>query len=202
MQHTLTTGVVSGLDRTVQSAAGSLISGGIQTDAAINPGNSGGPLLNSSGQLVGINTAIFTNTGSSAGVGFAIPVDSVQRVVPQLIAFGRIVRAGLNVTLASETIASQLRVKGGALVQAVKPGSAAEAAGLLPTRRGFGGIVTGDVIVGVGDDPVRTPAELQELVERKGVGETVVLHVVRGVGGDAQEQLLDIPVQLEEETGS
>jgi len=152
--------------------------------------------------LIGINTAIFTNTGSSAGVGFAIPVDTVQRVVPQLISFGRIVRPSLNVTLAPETIASQLRVKGGALVQAVKAGSTAEAAGLLPTRRGFGGIVTGDVVVGVDDDPVRTPAELQELVERHGVGETITLHVVRGVGGDAQEQLLDIAVKLEEETSA
>jgi S1-C subfamily serine protease len=105
----------------------------------------------------------------------------------------------LNITTAPETIASQLRVKGGALVQAVKPGSAADAAGLLPTRRGFGGIVTGDVIVGVGDDPVRTPAELVDLVERHAVGDTVTLHVVRGVGGDAQEQLLDISVTLEEE---
>lgn len=194
--HTLTSGVVSGLDRSVQSAVGSLISGGIQTDAAINPGNSGGPLLNSAGQLIGLNTAIFTSSGSSTGVGFAIPVDTVSRVVPQLIEFGRVIRPTLNITLASESIASQLRVKGGALVQAVEADSAASRAGLLPTRRGLGGIVTGDVIVGVGDDPVRSPAELNELVERRGVGETVVLHVVRGVGGEAQEQLIDITVSL------
>ena len=200
--HTLTSGVVSGLDRTVQSAAGSLISGGIQTDAAINPGNSGGPLLNSDGELIGLNTAIFTPTGLSAGVGFAIPVDTVARVVPQLIEFGRVVRPSLNIQLAPESIASQLRVKGGALVQAVAPGSAAAAAGLLATRRGLGGIVTGDVIVGVDDDPVRSPAELADLLERHAIGDSVTLHVVRGVGGDAQEQLLDVVVALEKEAGA
>ena len=200
--HTLTTGVVSGLDRTVQSAVGSLISGGIQTDAAINPGNSGGPLLNSTGQLIGLNTAIFTPTGLSSGVGFAIPVDTVARVVPQLIEFGRVVRPSLNVTLAPESIASQLRVKGGALVQAVVPGSAAANAGLLPTRRGLGGIVTGDIIVGVDDDPVRSPAELADLVERRAIGDEITLHVVRGVGGEAQEQLIDVRVTLEKEAGA
>jgi len=165
--------------------------------AAINPGNSGGPLLSSAGLLIGLNTAIFTPGGSSAGVGFAIPVDTVRRVVPQLIQFGAVVRPSLNITLAPESIASQLRVKGGALVQAVEENSAAQRAGLLPTRRGLGGIVTGDVIVGLGEEPVRSPAELNELVELRGIGETVVLHVVRGVGGDAQEQLLDIEVCLE-----
>lgn len=200
--HTLTMGVVSGLDRTVQSAAGSLISGGIQTDAAINPGNSGGPLLNTAGELVGLNTAIFTPTGLSSGVGFAIPVDTVLRVVPQLIEFGRVVRPSLNIVTAPESIAAQLRVKGGALVQAVTPGSAAATAGLLPTRRGLGGIVTGDVVVGVDDDPVRTAAELADLIGRHAIGDSVTLHVVRGVGGDAQEQLLDVVVTLEAEAGS
>jgi S1-C subfamily serine protease len=200
--HTLTTGVVSGLDRTVQSAVGSLISGGIQTDAAINPGNSGGPLLNSEGELIGLNTAIFTPTGLSAGVGFAIPVDTVSRVVPQLIQFGRVVRPSLNCALAPESIASQLRVKGGALVQAVPPGSNAAAAGLLPTRRGLGGIVTGDVIVGVDDDPVRSPAELADVIERHAIGDRVTLRVVRGVGGEAQELLIDVPVVLEKEAGA
>ena len=115
---TLTSGIVSGMDRQIRSQAGSLISGAIQTDAAINPGNSGGPLLNARGELVGLNTAIFSNTGSSVGVGFAIPVDTVTRIVPQLIEFGRVVRPSLNITLAGDQIAQQLRVKGGALVQA------------------------------------------------------------------------------------
>lgn len=149
---------------------------------------------------MGLNTAIYTNTGVSVGVGFAIPVETVKRVIPQLIKFGRVVRPTLNVTLAGEQIAQQLRVKGGALVQTVQEGSNAAAAGLLSTRRGLGGIVTGDVIVGLDDDPVRNPAELFNLVESHSIGDTVVLHCVRGVGGDALEQLVDIKVVLEEET--
>ena len=171
----------------------------LATDA---PPAQGGPLLNTAGELVGLNTAIFTPTGLSSGVGFAIPVDTVVRVVPQLIEFGRVVRPSLNSVTAPESIAAQLRVKGGALVQAVPPNSAAAAAGLQPTRRGLGGIVTGDVIVGVDEDPVRTAAELADLVGRHAIGDSVTLHVVRGVGGDAQEQLLDIVVTLEAEAGS
>jgi S1-C subfamily serine protease len=97
--HTLTTGVISGLNREIRSQAGSVIPGGIQTDAAINPGNSGGPLLDSTGRLIGVNTAIFTPTGTSAGVGFAIPVDTVARVVPQLITKGRVTRSSLGVVV-------------------------------------------------------------------------------------------------------
>ena len=162
--HVLTTGVVSGLERSVASAPGSLVTGAIQTDAAINPGNSGGPLLDSSGNLVGLNTAIFSPNGSTGvGVGFAIPVSTLERAVPQLIEFGRIIRPTLGISLAPEGIASQLRVKGGALVQAAVPGGPGERAGLLPTRRGLGGIVTGDVIVGIDDDPVRSAAEFNEV---------------------------------------
>lgn len=195
-EHTLTSGVVSGLDRRVASAPGSFVSGGIQTDAAINPGNSGGVMMNSAGQLIGMNTAIFTPTGLSSGVGFAIPVDTLERIVPQLISSGRVVRPSLDATLASDAIATQLRVRGGALVQATVPGGAADAAGLLPTRRGLGGIVTGDVIVGLDDQPVRSPAELEELVEKHAPGDAVRLSIVRGVGGEAQEQLLDVTVTL------
>lgn len=97
--------------------AGSTISGGIQTDAAINPGNSGGPLLDSSGRVIGVNTAIFTNTGTSAGVGFAIPIDSVARVVPQLIRDGQVTTPTLGVAFASATIAASLKVSEGALIQ-------------------------------------------------------------------------------------
>ncbi|XP_027358955.1 protease Do-like 8, chloroplastic isoform X2 [Abrus precatorius] len=118
--HTLTVGVISGLNRDISSQTGVTIGGGIQTDAAINPGNSGGPLLNSKGSLIGINTAIFTRTGTSAGVGFAIPSSTVLRIVPQLIQFGKVARAGLNVDIAPDLIANQLNVRNGALVLQVK----------------------------------------------------------------------------------
>lgn len=158
--------MVSGLNRTIKSQAGSLISGGIQTDAAINPGNSGGALLDSSGRLVGINTAIFTNTGASTGVGFAIPVDLVKRVVPQLIEFGAVTLPSLNITVADPNVGKQLGVKSqGVLVQTVAVGSAAAVAGLLPTRRGLGGIVAGDLVMAADGRRVTGEGDLVAAVE-------------------------------------
>src|SRR5690606_3836883 len=98
LDHTLSTGVVSGLEREIESLAGRPTFGVIQTDAAINPGNSGGPLLDSSGRLIGINTAIYSPSGASAGIGFAVPVDTVERIVPQLIEHGRVIRPGLGIS--------------------------------------------------------------------------------------------------------
>ncbi|KAH9676438.1 protease Do-like 8 [Citrus sinensis] len=152
--HTLTVGVISGLNRDIFSQAGVTIGGGIQTDAAINPGNSGGPLLDSKGNLIGINTAIITQTGTSAGVGFAIPSSTVLKIVPQLIQYGKVVRAGLNVDIAPDLVASQLNVRNGALVLQVPGNSLAAKAGILPTTRGFAGnIILGDIIVAVNNKP-------------------------------------------------
>ena len=197
--HTLTTGVVSGLNRTIQSQAGSLISGGIQTDAAINPGNSGGPLLDAYGKLVGVNTAIFTNTGASAGVGFAIPVDLVKRVVPQLIEYGSVTLPSLNITAADPNVGKQLGVKSqGVLVQAVPSGSAAAAAGLLATRRGLGGIIAGDVVTQADGKRIATEGDLVAVVEAHQVGEMIALTVRRGEGGDEKDvKELKIEVKLE-----
>ena len=197
--HTLTTGVVSGLNRTIQSQVGSLISGGIQTDAAINPGNSGGPLLDASARLIGVNTAIFTNTGASAGVGFAIPVDLVKRIVPQLIEYGTVTLPSLNVGIADPNVGKQLGVRSqGALVQTVTPGSAAAAAGLLPTRRGLGGIVAGDLITAADGRRVAGEGDLVAAVETHQVGESVTLTVRRGEGGEPKDvQELKIVVKLE-----
>ncbi|XP_052195674.1 protease Do-like 8, chloroplastic [Diospyros lotus] len=191
--HTLTVGVVSGLNRDIFSQTGVTIGGGVQTDAAINPGNSGGPLLDSKGNLVGINTAIFTQTGTSAGVGFAIPSSTVVKIVPQLIQFGKVVRAGLNVDIAPDLIANQLNVRNGALVLQVPGNSFAAKAGILPTTRGFAGnIVLGDIIVAVDNKPVRSKAELYKALDDYTVGEKVVLKIQRG--GES----LELPVTLEE----
>ncbi|XVF14252.1 hypothetical protein REPUB_Repub09cG0042300 [Reevesia pubescens] len=152
--HTLTVGVISGLNRDIFSQTGVMIGGGIQTDAAINPGNSGGPLLDSKGNLIGVNTAIFTQTGTSAGVGFAIPSSTVLKIVPQLIQFGKAVRAGLNLEIAPDLIANQLNVRKGALILQVPGNSLAAKAGLLPTTRGFAGnILLGDIILAVDNRP-------------------------------------------------
>ncbi|KAF9591072.1 hypothetical protein IFM89_001282 [Coptis chinensis] len=191
--HTLTVGVISGLNREIFSKTGVTIGGGIQTDAAINPGNSGGPLLDSKGKLVGINTAIFTQTGTSAGVGFAIPASTVLKIVPQLIQFGKVVRAGLNVNFASDLVANQLNVRNGALILQVPGNGIAAKAGLRPTTRGFAGnIVLGDVIVAVDKKPVRNKAELSKVLDDYKVGDKVLLEILRG------KENLQLPVILEE----
>ncbi|KAF3444787.1 hypothetical protein FNV43_RR14480 [Rhamnella rubrinervis] len=191
--HTLTVGVISGLNRDIFSQAGVTISGGIQTDAAINPGNSGGPLLNSKGNLIGINTAIFTQTGTSAGVGFAIPSSTVLKIVPQLIQFGKVIRAGLNVDIAPDLVANQLSVQYGALILRVPGNSLAAKAGLLPTMRGFAGnIILGDIIVAVDNKPVKNKAELYKTLDEYNLGDKVILKIQRG------SENLELPITLEE----
>ncbi|CAI9109685.1 OLC1v1009550C1 [Oldenlandia corymbosa var. corymbosa] len=192
--HTLTVGVISGLNRDIFSQTGVTIAGGIQTDAAINPGNSGGPLLDSKGNLIGINTAIFTQTGTSAGVGFAIPSSTVSKIVPQLIRYGKAVRAGLNIEIAPDLVASQLNVQNGALILQVPKDSVAAKAGLIPTSRGFAGnIILGDVIVAVDNKPVKNKSELSKVFEDYNIGDEVVLQIRRG------SETLELPLKLEQQ---
>ncbi len=136
---TLTTGVISALGREIQSVTKRTIKNVIQTDAAINPGNSGGPLLDSAGRLIGVNTAIYSPSGSSAGIGFAIPVDEVNRVVPQLIKNGKVERPGLGVQVAHDQLARELGVQKGAVIVRAFRNSPAAKAGLRPTRRDSSG---------------------------------------------------------------
>jgi S1-C subfamily serine protease len=180
LDQTLTTGVVSALGREIESVRkGRAIKDVIQTDAAINPGNSGGPLLDSAGRLIGVNTAIYSPSGSSAGIGFAIPVDEVNRVVPQLIKHGKVTRPGLGVQLATDQLARQLG-KTGAMIVRVLPDSAAADAGLQPTVRDQDGhILLGDVIVAVDGKEVKKVSDLFALLERHKVGETATLTVER-----------------------
>jgi S1-C subfamily serine protease len=180
LDQTLTTGVISALGREIPGVGGLPIRDMVQTDAAVNPGNSGGPLLDSAGRLIGVNTAIYSPSGAYAGIGFAIPVDTVAWVVPELIANGRLVRPTLGVELAPAALAAQAGVEGALVIQVVA-GSGADRAGLRPTRRGrFGGIELGDVIVGVDGEPVETAADLVLLLERRQPGETVEVTVERG----------------------
>ncbi|GLC58336.1 hypothetical protein PLESTB_001347900 [Pleodorina starrii] len=195
--HTLTSGVISALNRDIRSQLGTTIPGGIQTDASINPGNSGGPLLDSSGRLIGVNTAIFTPTGSSAGVAFAIPVDMVNRVVPQLIQNGKVLRASLDAQIATDSVAQRLKVGRGALVQAVVQGGAADRAGLLPTRRGLSGIITGDVIQAVNGRPVNSGGDLLVALDGLAGGDTAALRVIRSTDQGLQE--LELPVVLSQD---
>ncbi|KAL3526514.1 hypothetical protein ACH5RR_011170 [Cinchona calisaya] len=191
--HTLTVGVISGLNRDIFSQTGVTIGGGIQTDAAINPGNSGGPLLDSKGNLIGINTAIFTQTGTSAGVGFAISSSTVSKIVPQLIQYGKVVRAGLKIEIAPDLVANQLNVRNGALVLQVPQNSPAAKAGLVPTSRGFAGnIILGDIIVAVDKKPVKSKSELYKVLDDYNVGDEVLLQIKRG------SETLELPLVLEQ----
>jgi S1-C subfamily serine protease len=180
LDTTLTTGVVSALGREIQAPGGRRIRGVIQTDAAINPGNSGGPLLNSLGQLVGVNTAIYSPSGASAGIGFAIPVNTVREVVPQLISYGRILRPIMGVELASERWRSRYGIEGVPIVR-VFPGLPADEAGLRGALRNWRGeIVLGDVIVAIDDKAVRNQDDYFAIIESHEPGDRVEVTTRRG----------------------
>jgi S1-C subfamily serine protease len=151
----------------------------VQTDAAINPGNSGGPLLNSLGQLVGVNTAIYSPSGASAGIGFAIPVNTVKEVVPQLIAYGKILRPVLGIERASDAWIKRNQIAGVPIVQTYR-GFPADDAGMMGARRvGRNDIVLGDIITGVDGQPVRTNEDYLSIMEKRRVGDTVTIETER-----------------------
>jgi 2-alkenal reductase len=175
LSRTLTTGIISALDRRLPTSAGREVAGVIQTDAAINPGNSGGPLVDSAGRLIGVNTAILAPSGTFAGVGFAVPVDIVNRIVPKLIKDGRAPLAGIGIVAVSEELAARLPTQG-VIIENVRPGSSAQKAGLEGVdRRGR----VGDIIVAVGGKPVTRLAELAEELDKIGIGKDATLTVQR-----------------------
>jgi S1-C subfamily serine protease len=179
LDQTLTTGVISALNREIESVTRRPIQGVIQSDAAINPGNSGGPLLDSAGRLIGVNTAIYSPSGASAGIGFAIPVDTVNRIVPELIRSGKVTRPGLGVQIADEQIAQRLGVSG-VLVVDVAKGSAASRAGIQPTRRDAEGrLRLGDIIVAIDGKKVTTPNDMFLLLEKYQIGDAVTVLMLR-----------------------
>jgi S1-C subfamily serine protease len=181
LDWTLTTGIVSALDREFLAKGSPELRGLIQTDAAINPGNSGGPLLDSAGRLIGLNTAIYSPSGASAGVGFAVPVDEVNRIVPQLIATGRYAPPSLGVESDARLNAlAARRGISGVVVLAVKPGSAAERAGVRPAQVApEGGITLGDVIVGIDGTEVADPGDLRAALDPLEAGDEVEVTVLR-----------------------
>ncbi|KAL2335680.1 hypothetical protein Fmac_016893 [Flemingia macrophylla] len=192
LDHTLTTGVISGLRREISSAAtGRPIQDVIQTDAAINPGNSGGPLLDSSGNLIGINTAIYSPSGASSGVGFSIPVDTVNGIVDQLVKFGKVTRPILGIKFAPDQSVEQLGVSGVLVLDAPLNGPAGKA-GLQPTKRdSYGRLILGDIITSVNDKKVTNGSDLYRILDQCKVGDKVIVEVLRG---DHKEK---IPVILE-----
>jgi S1-C subfamily serine protease len=191
LDHTLTTGIVSALGRQIDAANGRPIHGAIQTSAAINPGNSGGPLLDSAGRLIGMNTSIISPSGAFAGIGFAIPVDQINQIVPQLIKHGKVVRPQLGIQVAEEQVAHQLGIDKGVLVIKVMPNSPAAEAGIQGTRNDQdGNIHIGDVIVSMDGKPISNIKDIFAVLDAHKVGDTIKLAVVR----DGQRQ--EIPVKL------
>ena len=191
LDHTLTSGIVSALGREIKSVSGQTIRDVIQTDAAINPGNSGGPLIDSAGRLIGVNTAIYSQTGENAGIGFAVPVEVVNRAVPDLIKYGKTIRPGLGVTIANETINSRLK-SGGLLIINVQPGSVAAKAGLIGTKRVLGEIVLGDIIVSINGVTLAKLDDLRHELDQYAIGQEITLGIIRN------DQHLQVKVTLEE----
>ena len=180
LDHTLTTGVVSALGRTIKSMSNRTIEGVIQTDAAINPGNSGGPLLDGAGRLIGVNTQIVSPSGAYAGIGFAVPVDTVNRIVPELIKHGKLIRPGLGVSLVPDTMAKRWGIKG-VIIGKVTRGGAADRAGLKGARETMmGQVQLGDIIVSAAGKPVATIDDLMDVMEAHKVGEQVSVEILRG----------------------
>ena len=176
LTRTLTTGVISALDRRLPTAAGREVLGVIQTDAAINPGNSGGPLLDSAGRLIGVNTAIISGSGSSAGIGFAVPVDVVNAVVPQLITSGKVPRPGIGIVVLDEERAARLGIAG-VVIDRVMPNSEADRAGLIGID--YENRILGDVIVAVDGETVSDLDDFVRLLQRYEIGQEVMLDVSR-----------------------
>ncbi|MGZ0019078.1 S1C family serine protease [Nitrosomonas sp. wSCUT-2] len=194
LDWTLTTGIVSALDRSLPGGDGRTIDNLIQTDAAINPGNSGGPLLDSAGRLIGINTAIYSPSGASAGIGFAVPVDTVNRVVPQIISRGKYIRPAMGITVDSKLnnrLTQFLKVSG-VVILSISPGSAADEAGLRgATLTPEGNIIANDIIIAVDGKPVDSVEKLLARVDAYKVGETITLTVLR------KGEPFEIPVTLQ-----
>jgi len=179
LDQTLTTGVISALGREIESIARVPIRDVIQTDAAINPGNSGGPLLDISGRLIGVNTAIISPSGTYAGIGFSVPVDVVRWVVPDLIQYGEVKRPVLGIELVNQQLIDRMKLKG-ALVMDVAPGSGAAKGGLKPTTRTrTGEIVLGDLIMEINGEPIKSNNDLLLTLEKYKPGDQVRMKVMR-----------------------
>ncbi len=181
LDYTFTTGLLSAIGRTIESPSGRMITGVLQTDAAINPGNSGGPLLDSAGRLIGITTAIKSPTGASAGIGFAVPVDTVNQVVPELIVYGRKFTPTMGIIRVDPNLAARFGLRQGVMIQDVLEGGPAARAGIRGIeRRDDGYIVAGDVIEAIDGRPIANYNALREALESAKVGDEVAVTIRRG----------------------
>lgn len=181
LDHTITSGIISAVDRQVPGLGDVTIRGMIQTDAPINPGNSGGPLLDSRGRVIGMNTVIFSRSGQSAGVGFAVPADSISRIVPQIIEHGKVVRPGLGVGILPRHHHARFGVDNGIVLTAVDSESPAYRAGLRGmTRDARGGYRLGDIILKINETEVNSFDDIYHALSRYEVGDKVKVIYRRG----------------------
>lgn len=181
LDHSLSVGVISALGRQVPGVGGVTIRDMIQTDTSINPGNSGGPLLDSKGRLIGLNTAIYSNSGSSAGVGFAVPADDIARIVPQIIKNGRVVLSGIGIRWVGANVSQRFGINKGILVGDVLPNTPAALSGIQGTHRdSLGRLHLGDIIVAVNGHAVKNYDALYNLLTDIKIGELITVTVLRG----------------------
>ncbi len=191
LDQTLTTGIVSALNREIESVTQRRIRGVIQSDAAINPGNSGGPLLDSAARLIGVNTAIYSPSGASAGIGFAIPVDEVRRIVPRLIRDGKFIRPTLGIQGAADSVRRALGLPPGIIIVGVEAGSPADRVGLRPFRRARdGSVIPGDQLVAIAGTPVANDDDLLNILENHQNGDRVSITLLRN--GQRQERIVTL----------
>ena len=194
LDHTLTTGIISGLNREIRSVSQRTIYDVIQTDAAINQGNSGGPLLDSAGRLIGINTAIYSPSGAFAGIGFAVPSHTVNRIVPQLISNGRVIKPGLGISPLRSEIAARYSIQGVAIMYVHESTPAAQAGLRGMTADRYGRSTLGDIIVGIDGKAIVDVEDLYRVLDEKNVGDSVTVAVEReGQRLDVSLTLQDIP---------
>ncbi|MBT4838304.1 MAG: trypsin-like serine protease [Methylococcales bacterium] len=178
LDQTMTSGIVSALGREIKATTNQTIQNVIQTDAAINPGNSGGPLLDSAGRLIGINTAIYSTSGNNAGIGFAVPVDIVNRVVPDIIRYGKVIRPSLGISVANKSLMKKLKIKG-VLIINIQQSSAADNAKLQGTRQVKDGIILGDIIQSINGHLINNYDDLRNQLDQYRKGDNIQLGFVR-----------------------
>lgn len=189
LDHTITTGIISAMGRDQLGYGGVTIRDMIQTDASINPGNSGGPLLDSNGQLIGMNTMIYSKSGTSAGIGFAVPFSTIKRVVPQIIRTGKAQQIGLGISILPDAIARRNGIEG-VVIRTVANGSPAERAGLRGVERHFRGTYIGDIIIGIDDQKVTNYDTLYNALDEHQPGDTIQVKIRR------EGRVMSVPVEL------
>lgn len=180
LDHTMTAGIISALDRKIEGIGGVKIHGMIQTDASINPGNSGGPLLNSSGEIIGMNTVIYSGSGTSAGVGFAVPVDTIKRIVPELIEHGKVTRPGLGIGLMPDHMKARFGIEKGIVITYIDENGGASEAGLVGMGQDrWGRVYLGDVILEINGEEVNTYDDIYHVLDKYKIGDIVKVKILR-----------------------